>query len=162
MSKLTCNQYSKVQFTLLVTLRLLIGWHFLYEGISKLLHASWTSAPYLLESKGLFSPLFKSIAQNMDALKMVDMLNTYGLIAVGLGLILGLLTRYALIGGMALLFLYYLPHIPYATVNYAIPAEGSYLWINKNVIEFFAMAVLLVFPTSCCFGLDMWLCNRKK
>ena len=45
------NQY---QFYGLVTLRFLIGWHFLYEGISKLLNPYWSSAAYLLDSKWIF------------------------------------------------------------------------------------------------------------
>ena len=42
------NQY---QLYGLVTLRVLIGWHFLYEGISKVINPYWSSAAYLLDSK---------------------------------------------------------------------------------------------------------------
>jgi len=45
----------------LVTLRALIGWHFLYEGISKLINPYWSSAAYLLDSKWVFSGLAKTI-----------------------------------------------------------------------------------------------------
>ena len=38
----------------LVTLRVLIGWHFLYEGISKIINPYWSSAAYLLDSKWIF------------------------------------------------------------------------------------------------------------
>ena len=51
------NQY---QFYGLVTLRFLIGWHFLYEGISKLLNPYWSSAAYLLDSKWIFSGIADS------------------------------------------------------------------------------------------------------
>ena len=36
--------YSDFQVTTLVALRMLIGWHFCYEGIAKLLNPYWTSA----------------------------------------------------------------------------------------------------------------------
>ena len=36
--------YTKWQLTVLVVLRILIGWHLLYEGIAKLLNPNWSSA----------------------------------------------------------------------------------------------------------------------
>jgi hypothetical protein len=35
-----------------------------------------------------------------------------------------------------------------------MPAEGSYLVVNKILIELMAMGVLLAFPTNKLFGLD--------
>ncbi|MGB6867731.1 MAG: hypothetical protein WBE11_18765, partial [Candidatus Aminicenantaceae bacterium] len=52
------RKYSTFQAFMLVFLRMLIGWHFLYEGIAKLLNPYWTSAGYLSETKWLFSGLF--------------------------------------------------------------------------------------------------------
>ena len=49
---------NKYQLYGLVTLRVLIGWHFLYEGIAKLINPYWSSAAYLLDSKWIFSILF--------------------------------------------------------------------------------------------------------
>ena len=49
---LTSNDaYSGSQLIGLVILRILIGWHFLYEGISKLVNPYWSSAAYLLDGK---------------------------------------------------------------------------------------------------------------
>jgi thiosulfate dehydrogenase [quinone] large subunit len=48
----------------LVTLRVLIGWHILYEGVSKLINPYWSSAAYLLDSKWIFSDLAKTIVSN--------------------------------------------------------------------------------------------------
>ena len=50
---------NKYQLYGLVTLRVLIGWHFLYEGIAKLINPYWSSAAYLLDSKWIFSGLAK-------------------------------------------------------------------------------------------------------
>ena len=44
----TDTTYSRFQLTSLVALRMLIGWHLLYEGIAKILNPYWTSAGYLL------------------------------------------------------------------------------------------------------------------
>jgi len=40
--------------------------------------------------------------------------------------------------------------------------EGTYLWVNKTLIEIFAMAVLLVFPTGRIFGLDRLISKWTK
>jgi len=32
---------------LLTIVRIAIGWHFLYEGIAKIIAVNWSSAPYL-------------------------------------------------------------------------------------------------------------------
>ena len=52
------NQY---QFYGLVTLRFLIGWHFLYEGISKLLNPYWSSAAYPVSYTHLTLPTIYSV-----------------------------------------------------------------------------------------------------
>ena len=59
---------SKLQQTMLVVLRTLIGWHFLYEGYTKLLSPAWgqngapippwSSAGYLKAATGPLAPLF--------------------------------------------------------------------------------------------------------
>jgi thiosulfate dehydrogenase [quinone] large subunit len=152
--------YSKTQRNLLVALRMLIGWHFLYEGIVKLWNPNWSAGGYLVDSAGIFKGLFLWMAGNPSILKIVDVLNVWGLILIGLGLILGLFTRWAVIGGIILLAFYYLSHPALINVNYALPSEGSYLFVNKNLIELVALAVLLVFPTGHLVGLDLFF--RKK
>jgi uncharacterized membrane protein YphA (DoxX/SURF4 family) len=39
---------------LLTILRILVGWHFLYEGIVKLFNPSWSASAFLLESTWMF------------------------------------------------------------------------------------------------------------
>jgi thiosulfate dehydrogenase [quinone] large subunit len=132
----------------------MIGWHFLYEGVVKLWSQNWSAGGYLADSAGPFKGLFYWMAGNADVLKVVDFLNVWGLVLIGLGLILGLFTRWAIIGGIVLLAFYYLSHPALINVKYALPSEGSYLLVNKNLIELFALAVLLVFPTGHLVGLD--------
>lgn len=155
-------EYSRLQLSSLVILRLLIGWHFLYEGLSKLINPDWSSVGFLLDSQGSFSELFISLASNPALLKLVDFLNVWGLIAVGLGLILGVLSRYAIAGGIALLLLYYFSHPPMVGLKFSAPSEGSYLWVNKNLIEIFALWVLFMFPSSKIIGLDRFIWKISK
>jgi len=146
--------YSKSQLYLLTALRVVIGWHFLYEGLVKLANPDWSSIGFLLDSKGVLSNLFYFLASNSDILKVVDTLNIAGLVLIGLGLILGSFTRLATISGIILLAFYYLSHPPFIGLKYILPMEGSYLVVSKNLIELVALCVLLVFPTSYIFGLD--------
>ena len=146
--------YSKSQLYLLTVLRVAIGWHFLYEGLVKLANPDWSSIGFLLDSKGVFSGLFYSLASNPDVLKVVDTLNMAGLTLIGLGLILGSFTRLATIGGIVLLAFYYLSHPPFIGLTYVLPMEGSYLVVSKNLIELVALCVLLVFPTGHLLGFD--------
>lgn len=149
--------YTSWQLTLLVLLRLTIGWHFLYEGIVKLLNPDWSSAVFLLDSQGFLSDFFYGLANNPGLLHVVDFLNIWGLILIGAGLMLGSFTRVAAIAGIVLLGFYYLSHPPFVGLTYAMPDEGNYLIVNKNLIEIFALAVLLVFPTGHIIGLDRLL-----
>ena len=93
---------------------------------------------------------------------MVDFLNIWGLILVGLGLILGSFTRIATLCGIILLTFYYVSHPPFLNLKYVLPSEGSYLIVNKTLIELLALWVLYLFPTGSLIGLDRFLFRRKK
>jgi thiosulfate dehydrogenase [quinone] large subunit len=146
----------------LVALRMLIGWHFLYEGLAKMLNPYWTSAGYLAQSDWWFGGLFLKIAANPTVLTAVDYLNIWGLTLIGLGLLFGAFTRVATIAGIALLAMYYLATPPFVGLTYAMPAEGSYLIVNKVLIELAALVVLLAFRTERMLGVDRLLLMRRS
>ena len=154
--------YSPVQAYTLVALRILIGWHILYEGFSKLLNPSWSSLGFLGESKWILSGFSHWIVSHTVVLNMVDFLNTWGLIAIGLGLILGLFTKVAAISGAILLFVYYLNNPPLIGLEYSVPTEGSYLVVSKTLIEAVAMVALAVFPSGSFLGLDILIYRFRK
>lgn len=148
------HPYSTFQLVTLVALRMLIGWHFLYEGIAKVLNPYWTSAGYLQASQGPFSDWFVSLAADPGRLALVDALNKWGLVIIGAALVIGLGARVAALFGAVLLLLYYLSNPPLLGLEPAIPTEGSYLFVNKVLIEMVALLVLMAFPTSHVVGLD--------
>ena len=154
--------FTTFQLTALVLLRILIGWHILYEGISKLLMPNWTSALFLRDSQWILSGFADWIVSNEGVLSAVDFLNTWGLIAIGAGLVLGLFTRLAAYAGMALLLMYYLNNIPLIGIEYSMPAEGNYLIVSKTLIEAAALLVLPIFPTGSAFGLDIFISRFTK
>jgi thiosulfate dehydrogenase [quinone] large subunit len=152
----------KCQLYGLVTLRVLIGWHFLYEGISKLINPYWSSAAYLLDSKWLLSGLATTIVSNPTLLGISDYVNMWGLTLVGASLLLGLFSRFGTLAGMVFVLLYYLFAPPLLGLEYARPGEGSYLIVNKNLIEACALWVIYLFPTSHIIGLDRFCIKPKS
>lgn len=153
----TEQNYTKAQLTWLMLLRLFIGWHFMYEGMVKIMNPKWTSLPYLLDSKGPAASFFIKMTQDADLMAFVNLANEWALLLVGLGLTLGCLYRLASVGGMILLLMYTLSHPSFVGAAYLMPFEGSYLWIDKNLVEFAALGLLMVFPTSRIIGFDRML-----
>ena len=145
---------SATQMTAIVVLRVLIGWHFLYEGLSKLTTPGWSASGYLLQSRGPFASLFRGIAADPGLLSTVNQLNMWGLTAIGLGLVLGCFTRLASAAGLLVILLFYLCNPPFVGYFYSTPMEGSYLVVNKNLVEAAALAVVLVTGSGLVAGLD--------
>ncbi len=137
--------YTKPQLYLLVALRVIIGYHFLYEGVNKLFAASWSSGGFLIQSNWIFSDIFIALANSPTLITISDFLNIWGLIFIGLGLILGLFSRYAAFAGAGLLFLYYVT-IP--------PFVESYTFVDRNLLELIGLLIIAYFQTSQIIGLD--------
>ena len=154
--------YTGTQKFWLVILRMAVGWHFLYEGLSKLTNPNWSSVAYLLDSEGFMKEFFINLAGNPGLLQVVDFLNVWGLIAIGAGLITGTLARAAAVSGAVLLGFYYLSHPPMPALRYSVPMEGSYLVVSKIFIEMILMVILFLFPTSREFGVDRLIFGRKR
>ena len=138
----------------ITVLRVAIGWHFLYEGIAKLTSASWSAAGYLKQARGPFAGLFKWLAGEPNLLANADLITMWGLTLVGVLLILGLFTRLASLGAIGFIVLFYLCNPPFVGYFYSIPTEGSYLIVNKNLVELCALVVVLVTGSGRFAGLD--------
>lgn len=146
------HKISTFQSAIVVILRLAVGWHLLYEGVAKVLTPGWTSAWYLRYSRWVLADFFGWIVSNPEILKVVDLLNVWGLILIGLGLMLGCLTRLAAVAGIGLLSLYYVAYPPFAGLDFGAASEGHYLIINKNLIEIILLALIAVHPARRLFS----------
>ena len=135
-------------------MRVVVGWHFLYEGVSKLTSTTWSSAGYMKASRGPLAELFRWIASQPHLLDNANLITMYGLTIVGVLLMLGLFTRLAAAGGIGFILLFYLCNPPFIGYFYAIPAEGTYLIVNKNLVELCALVVILLTGTGRFAGLD--------
>jgi thiosulfate dehydrogenase (quinone) large subunit len=155
---------SRFEAVSLVLLRTLVGWHFLYEGYYKLLlpgwtHAGaplagWSAAGYLKAATGPLGGVFRSLGQSAAA-PWIDLLIPIALVAVGLSLVLGLFTQAGGWGAVALLTTFYVAAIPTEGVPQPFN-EGTYLLVNKTLIELAAVLVLVAFRTGRIAGLDTW------
>jgi thiosulfate dehydrogenase (quinone) large subunit len=146
--------FSRWPMIAITAMRIFVGWHFLYEGIAKLSSPSWSAAGYLKASRGPFSAMFKSIAAQPNLLDNVNLITSWGLTIVGLLLILGLFTRLASLGGIGFVLLFYLCNPPFVGYFYSIPTEGSYLIVNKNLVEIGALLVIFTTGSGQFAGLD--------
>jgi len=145
------SQWPLVAITLL---RVVVGWHFLYEGIAKLTSASWSAGGYLRQARGPFAALFRWIASQPNMLANADLITMWGLAIVGALLILGLFTRLASVAGIGFILLFYFANPPFVGYFYSLPSEGSYLIINKNLVELCALLVILATRSGLFAGLD--------
>jgi uncharacterized membrane protein YphA (DoxX/SURF4 family) len=146
--------FNSIHIYLLVIVRMAIGWHFLYEGVTKIIAGNWSSAAYLAGSKWIFAPVFHWMAGNTGIISIVDFLNIWGMTIVGLGLIFGLFTRWASAGGALMLLFYFISYPPIPGYMISVPVEGSYLWVNKTLIEFFILVAFIFLSPDYLYSLD--------
>ena len=125
--------------TFITIIRLAVGWHFLYEGLTKLVSENWTAEGYLNNTFGTFSGFYHWLASSPSMMQVVDFCNIWGLILIGLALSVGLVIRWASLSGALLLTLYYFAYPPFGN---SIPiGDANYYIVDKNMIE----AIILMF-----------------
>jgi len=144
----------------MVFLRILIGWHFLYEGVIKLFNPDWTAFGYLATAQGPFKSLFIGLTGE-SIIGWVDTLNWLALIFVGASLLLGIFEKKGALVGILLLAMYYFAHPPFPWLE-QMNVEGSYWFVNKNLIELVACWVIYNFPTGEYFGLTYLFKGTSK
>ena len=146
--------FERAPMIAITALRVLVGWHFHNEGLTKLTAPSWTAAGYLKQAKGPLADQFRWLTTRPDLIGNTDLIMMWGLTIVGACLILGLFTRLASLAGIGFILLFYLSAPPLIGYFYAIPSEGSYLIVNKNLVEAAALAVILLTGSGRFAGLD--------
>lgn len=159
------HHLSSAQQVALIALRTAIGWHFLYEAYYKWMLPAWSaqgvplgpwsSAAYLQTASGPLARLFQRLV-SAGWVGWIDVSVKVGLLLVGLSLILGLFTKAGGWGALFFLTLFYLLSVPLAGTPQP-GSEGTYLIVNKTLIEGVAVGVLLVFDTGAIAGLDLLL-----
>ena len=153
---LSSNGLKKLTITII---RIAIGWHFLYEGISKLFIENWSSQSYLANATGPFSGFYQWLAGGESLVGVIDFLNVYGLILIGLALFIGIFVRIASGAGILLLALYYFAYPPFGTSLFGT-MEGHFYIVNRNFIEAFLL-LWFVMSKQMGYGIDQLLQLRS-
>jgi uncharacterized membrane protein YphA (DoxX/SURF4 family) len=152
----------EIKKVLITVLRVAIGWHFLYEGITKLFSPGWTAHSFLMNTSGFMSGFYHWLASSPAMMRIVDLLNIYGLVLIGLFLFLGMFIRYAALSGTFLLMLYYFAYPPFGSSIFG--TEGNLFVVDRLFIESCAL-LLIAFGRETGYGLDgllSWLIKKKE
>jgi uncharacterized membrane protein YphA (DoxX/SURF4 family) len=153
----------RIRGLLITVLRVAIGWHFLYEGLIKILAGNWSGSAYLLNTSGFLSGFYHWIANSPVMLQVSDVLNMYGLFLIGLALFLGYAVRIAALSGILLLTLYYFAYPPFGN-SLLGSSEGHLFIVDRLFIEAVAL-LFIVISKDKGFGIDrllQWLRRNKK
>ncbi len=99
--------------------------------------------------------------------KQLDRITMWFIAIVGACILFGFLTRINCVLAAGFLLVTYLTHPPFPWYSLPPMTEGNPLFVNKNLIEMFALLVLACYPTGRWLGLDAILallipCCRRK
>jgi uncharacterized membrane protein YphA (DoxX/SURF4 family) len=83
-----------------------------------------------------------------------DRIVSWGLVVIGIGLLLGVFTRLNCLGGAAFLIMLYLAIPPWPWSPENLKAEGHYFFVNKNIIMALVLLALATTRSGMWFGLD--------
>lgn len=148
------STYQKVS---LVILRLSLGWLFFYAGITKILNPDWSAAGYIRSAKN-FS-FFYNLFLNSSVLPVINFLNEWGLLLVGIALIFGIFIRiYSAVGILLMVLYYFVLAFPYPNANSFI--------VDDHIIIIAGLLVLSAFRAGRVWGLEEWcsklpICTRN-
>jgi thiosulfate dehydrogenase (quinone) large subunit len=143
---------------LLLPLRAFLGITFCYAGLQKLANpayldsnnpASVYAQMHALEHQSPIGPL---VSLSTHAPTLVGLLIALGELAVGVGTLLGLLSRIAAAGGLLLALTFFLT-VSWNTTPY---------YYGADIVFVFAWTVLLAFGSGGVLSLETWLRNRAR
>lgn len=121
-------------------LRVTMGWLFLYSGIVKVMDKTWSAESYIKGAKVL--PQFFDFLLDPAVLPYVNLVNKWGLVLLGVSLILGFFVRWSAPLGALLMVLYYLPVLNFPSI------------VDQHIIYALVLLFLAVVGAGQVWGLD--------
>jgi len=131
---------------LVFTLRIALGWLFLYAGVTKVINPDWSAVGFLSNAKS-FTGLYGWFA-SPDVLPFINFINEWGLTLLGVSLILGALVRLSAPLGALLMILYWLPRLQDFK-----PDLNSFI-VDSHIIYAIALLLLAAVYAGRIWGLD--------
>jgi thiosulfate dehydrogenase (quinone) large subunit len=139
------------QSRILFLLRLALGWLFFYAGITKILNPTWSAAGYLQGAK-TFTGLYHWFTQP-GILPVINLINEWGLLLIGISLLLGIFVRLSTVSGAVLMLLYYFPGLTFPYIG-----QNSFI-IDEHIIYAIALLLLGSLQAGRIWGLENWCSN---
>lgn len=137
-------------------LRVSLGWIMLYAGITKVLDSSWTAKGYISQTK-IFANFYSAFL-TPSSLPIIDFLNKWGLVLIGISLILGIFVRFSAPFGAMLMILYYFP-----ALNFPYAAGGkNYYVIDYHIIFALTFLLFAIIDVGKYWGLDYYRAAIRK
>jgi len=143
---------------LILPLRGFLGVTFVYAALQKLANPNYLNPSNPSSVVGQMrllrhvSPIGPLLGLSLHAPTLVGLLIAFGELAVGIAVLLGLWTRLAAIGGMAL-SLTFLLTVSWRTTPY---------YYGSDIVFFFAWTVIAAFGAGNVLSLDGWLLQRAR
>ena len=135
----------------LFLLRVSLGWLYFYAGITKVINPEWSAAGYLKGAK-TFAGFYQWLT-SPGILPLVNFVNEWGLLLLGVSLILGIAVRLSAILGVALMLLYYIP-----ILDFPYPNPNSFL-VDQHIIFIFVLLFFASVRAGHIWGLENWCSN---
>lgn len=137
--------------------RISLGWVFFYAGITKVLNPEWTAAGFLKGAKT--GSAFFQMLLDPSVLPYINFLNKWGLLLIGISLLIGALVRVSSLFGAALMVLYYIPRLDGFN-----PDANSFI-VDLHIVYFFVLLYFVAIGAGRVYGLEKWcsswpICKR--
>ena len=142
----------------LLGLRLVMGWTFLQAGLQKLVDSEWSAAGFLqfaIPEGNPVTGLWTSLAGN----PLIDGLNSWGQMLIGLTLILGLTVRWSAFWGAVMMIFYWLASLQ-GGIGQGLPLEHGWV-VDEHIVYAFLLFALGALGTGRVFGLDRAIENAN-
>ena len=133
--------------------RLLMGWVFLYAGLSQVLSHDFTTTQFLAHTK-TFHALYEPLTSPVIA-PYLTFAVSWGHLLIGLSLVSGLLVRVSGPFGVALMLTYWTAHMDFPYIESHVN-----LLIDYHIVYAALITWLVVANAGHAFGLDGWVAQK--
>lgn len=137
---------TKSQRVSLFLLRFAMGWMMFYAGITKILNPKWSALGYINNASTF--PEFYKLLVSPQTLPVINFLNEWGLLLIGISLMLGVFVRLSSVFAALLMLLYYFP-----ILKFPIVGEHSYI-IDDHIIYALVFLFFAAVKAGRIFGLE--------
>lgn len=143
---------TKYQKITLLFLRITTGWLMFYAGLTKILNPDWSAIGYLANAQ-TFKGFYIWLTQP-TILPIINFINEWALLLLGISLILGIFVRVSSILGAVLMLLYYFPALTFPYIK-----PHSFI-VDEHIIYVAVLLLLSVFSAGKVWGMDSWIAKK--